>query len=404
MCLPDNFFGNETPKLRRLSLNGWHFKSWETPLLAGLTSLKLSSGVAPSVSIFLDALERMPRLSELDLHDVLPEVDASLEPRLVPLAHIKSLNLNASLKKVTGFLTHVSLPASANLDITCSVKVSEDISAYSSLANALNHWLSNPIPKASKGSRPKQNLTSTRSIKSIKLSHNHVSDFDLSCYFKRIDWYSNYSMVRTPSPLHLRVVGDSKRSIKELIKGLALSDVRAVSLELPLTVTELDQLGRLPSIQCVRAYDDGIPKFVQYLNNDPAMRPAKTVRSHNRRKKLSYFRSLKSISLISPNFEREESMGVPCAIKRQELLDLITMRYELGGEIEKLSIRDATNLDNYDIKLIKETCLNVEWDGCVDIISEEDDYVGEDHFFDEYDYDSDYGGPDFFPLGFYDIF
>jgi hypothetical protein len=406
ICLPDNFLGSETPKLQRLSLHGWRLTSWDMPLLSGLTSLKISSGVVPSASTFLDALEKMPRLAELDLQKVLPELDTFLEARVVSLAHLESLKLNTSLKRVTGLLSHVSLPAFTKLDLVCSADANEDISAYSNLTSALNRWVTTPASPNDLDSQRARGSTSTRSIKSIKLSQTYLYDFYVSFSFKKINWNSDRCESRTPSPsLELQVVGDPKRCAQEVIKGLSLSDVRTVSLELPLTDAELNLLGRLPNIQSVRARGESICKFIRYINNDPAMRPAKTPGAHNRRKKLSYFRSLRSISLVNPTFEYEEFMNRASAIDQEELMDLLTMRYELGGEIEKLSIRGATNLDTPDVELIREVCVNVEWDGCVEFESDEDDYDEEEHFFEEYyDDDSDFDAPDFFPLSFYDMF
>ncbi|KAH6915978.1 hypothetical protein BKA70DRAFT_1179256 [Coprinopsis sp. MPI-PUGE-AT-0042] len=402
LCLPDNFLGNETPKLRSLSLDGWRFKSWETPLLVGLTSLKLSTGVVPSASIFMDALEKMPRLVELDLQEVLPELNTLVEARVIPLAHLESLKLKASVKNVIGFLTHTSLSPSANLDLSCSANYDEDLQVYTNLSNAINHWLSNPTSVTASDALPKRRSTSNRSFKTIELRYNSLFAIDLTCHFKKLDFTSNNSKARVP--LHLQVSGDFGRGIKELFKGLSLSDVRAICLGLPLTETQLSQLGRLPNVESVRLFgEDSIHKFIRYLNNDPIMRPPKTPGAHNRRKKLSYFRSLKSISLVGPAFELEGTRPAS-AINVQELLDLLTMRYELGGEIEKLNIQDAYNLEYDDVELIKEICLDVDWDGLVEIMSDEDeDDDDEDHFSYDYDYDDGYGS-ELFSIGLYDMY
>ena len=98
--IPDTLFGGIAPRLFSLKLCHCNI-SWKSPLLKGLRSLKIyapSRHARPSLADWLDALDQMPQLKNLDLHSASPIVPPfPLDvKRTVTLPFLTDLNIYAS--------------------------------------------------------------------------------------------------------------------------------------------------------------------------------------------------------------------------------------------------------------------------------------------------------------------
>jgi hypothetical protein len=121
LFLPNNVFKGTTPRLSFLQLIGIEF-SWKSPLLRGLTHLKiyeLNHGNTLSVMDWLDALEEMPQLKEFVLHTTSPLPDGFMFPsdikRTTTLPALTHLDLSSAAGACALALAHLALPALTSL-------------------------------------------------------------------------------------------------------------------------------------------------------------------------------------------------------------------------------------------------------------------------------------------------
>ena len=119
--IPDTLFGGTAPRLFSLKLD-WCNISWKSPLLKSLRSLEIlvpSSDVRPSLTDWLDALDRMPQLKNLVLESASPT--APTFPfdikRTVTLPFLTDLKISSSAEDCALSLSHLVLPVLTELRI-----------------------------------------------------------------------------------------------------------------------------------------------------------------------------------------------------------------------------------------------------------------------------------------------
>ena len=119
--IPDTLFGGTAPRLFSLKLN-WCNISWKSPLLKGLRSLEIlvpSSDVRPSLTDWLDALDRMPQLKNLVLESaspIAPTFPFDIK-RTVTLPFLTDLKISSSAEDCALSLSHLVLPVLTELRI-----------------------------------------------------------------------------------------------------------------------------------------------------------------------------------------------------------------------------------------------------------------------------------------------
>ena len=123
--IPDALFDSTAPNLTSLELDGCGI-SWKIPLLKGLRTLKIKrSSKEVTLNDWLDALNEMPQLETLVLHDASPQVshDDQLisEPlRTVTLPSLTQFNISTSARNCALALVHIVLPALTSLHVTAA--------------------------------------------------------------------------------------------------------------------------------------------------------------------------------------------------------------------------------------------------------------------------------------------
>ncbi len=123
--IPDTLFDGTTPRLSYLKLHNCDI-SWKSLLLNGLKNLEIhtpSPDARPSLSVWLDALDQMPRLKTLALHSASPIAPpGALLPsgieRTVTLPFLAHLNISASARDCGLALAHLVLPVLTQLCFT----------------------------------------------------------------------------------------------------------------------------------------------------------------------------------------------------------------------------------------------------------------------------------------------
>ncbi|KAJ8516699.1 hypothetical protein ONZ45_g6018 [Pleurotus djamor] len=139
--LLDGLFGGKPcPSLRHLSLVGCKVP-WDSPLLAGLTSLFLNNQDRSTSDQLSDVLSRMPNLRDLHLTNCLPrQTDGPFRPRLPALSRLK---LEDASDLCSWFLQSLGPCDLEQLSIVTDLKmVSDGLPIYRYATRLLSHRLS----------------------------------------------------------------------------------------------------------------------------------------------------------------------------------------------------------------------------------------------------------------------
>ena len=119
--IPDNLFGGIAPRLVYLRLDNCGIR-WESPFLKGLRDLELylyPERARTTLNTWLDALNQMPQLERLSLHNGIPIYSRlPVEPGLaVILSSLTELDLSTSPHGCLVVLAHLILPALSRLSV-----------------------------------------------------------------------------------------------------------------------------------------------------------------------------------------------------------------------------------------------------------------------------------------------
>ncbi|KAA1468132.1 hypothetical protein DENSPDRAFT_373195 [Dentipellis sp. KUC8613] len=153
--LPESLLAGHAPNLRHLELSGCDIR-WSSPLLKGLRHLEildLSANRRPTMTEWLDALENMPYIEELMLHESTPitPLRRSAPPppsRTVTLTNLVQLDLSSKASSVASVLNHIHLPKVLALRVDCKSEVpdGEDVLPLVPLIARHSHGDQDPGP------------------------------------------------------------------------------------------------------------------------------------------------------------------------------------------------------------------------------------------------------------------
>ena len=143
VSIPDTLFDGTTPRLSFLELGNCVI-SWNSPLLKGLTFLDIRgphTGEMPSLSVWLDALDKMPQLKTLTLHSASPIAlsgpsRSSDVERTITLPFLTHLDISNSARNCGLALAHLVLPALTRL----CLKVTSDRKDGRDVQKVLPHF------------------------------------------------------------------------------------------------------------------------------------------------------------------------------------------------------------------------------------------------------------------------
>ncbi|KAH6917617.1 hypothetical protein BKA70DRAFT_1395324 [Coprinopsis sp. MPI-PUGE-AT-0042] len=261
--LPEGILADVAPKLRQLKLIQWVPVSWNCRLLSNLTHLKIDltttgeSSVAPLPGkVFLDMLERMPTLEELDLSMNLPEVyNATCAGRVVPLLASKKLRVNETLMKpLSGLLKHTTLGVDTVLQIWCTVeKDQHTASIVEDFASSLDSSWITGSPLSTQPRPPVAHIT----IRDLNVQYGG------SLYGTR-EAVEELVGINAQPPLQV-IVHRSQRAIALLWEALPLSQLQHLSLGHGGTQAHFASLTRFSTIRhlTLMSTSDGIIQYVK---------------------------------------------------------------------------------------------------------------------------------------------
>ena len=365
--VPSELFGDDTSQLRRLELTDCDL-NWASPLLRGLTHLKLHKTSIytsrPSTALFLDVLRQLPALRSLDLQDVLPEVrDGSSfasRQRIVILPPLKYLNISGSVAECSNALRHLSLSSSAVVKITC-----QRMTGSSDLSNILTFisGLWGAIPRAGK-----QHCCPIRSLM-VKIDNNTSRGLGLQT------WPTQLPKVECAIPsITLQFYG-ARDWRGDIAQGYVDKVIRETCAALPLdqlvmlgvaTDIQLEQrtwastFGKLASLSSIHVTEASLSSLVSAVTADTiSSNSAKWQSLHTVQAALLpgpavSFPSLRSLTIKNMWLNRKHADFIA-------LKDCLMKRSEKKVQMRSLKLYDCYPLSKECIKELEEIVVNVTY-------------------------------------------
>jgi hypothetical protein len=383
--LPETVLEGDFPYLRRLELTKCNI-GWDSPLLNDLTHLKIcdvSSIARSTTNQVLDALERMPALEVLDLHEALPLVPDEAVPlpvdRVVVLPRLTHIAISSSVPECANLLQQITIPDTATIKLLCKGTDTTDHD-FSAIFNILPH-----LGKAIKTDGDEkmfgqslhvlhvQNAMPTSLVVqgwSIGTTSRDIIPRSLPRIDLQLSW-PRYD----PSALQGVMTAACRALPLVHLRCLRLSHLDHVSLP-----AWADTFGNLSKLHTLHVVANSPHSLVDALCGLPSANTHKVTTSPVLRRRKSMvpavnFPQLRTLILEAANFN-EDSEGISLI----KLRDCLMTRCEYKAEIHELRLDDCSYVLYDDIELLKEVVVDVEWDGIeqgfTDDEADEDDYFG----------------------------
>ena len=361
--VPSELFGDDTSQLRRLELTDCDI-NWASPLLRGLTHLKLHKTSIytsrPSTALFLDVLRQLPALRSLDLQDVLPNGSSVVsQQRIVILPPLKYLNISGSVAECSNALRHLSLSSSAVVKLTC-----QRMTASSDLSNILTFisGLWGTIPRAGK-----QHCCPIRSLM-IKIDNNTSGGLGLQT------WPTQLPKVECAIPsITLQFYGAQDRRgdvvrymdkvIRETCAALPLEQLvmLGVSTDIQLEQrTWASTFGKLASLSSIHVTEASLSSLVSAMtadtisSNSAKWQSLHTVQAALLPRPAVSFPSLRSLTIKNIWLIRKHADFIA-------LKDCLMKRSEKKVQMRSLKLYDCYPLSKECIKELEEIVVNVTY-------------------------------------------
>jgi len=360
--IPETVLDGDLPYLRRLELTKCNI-SWDSSLLSDLTHLKIcdvSSVARSTINQVLDALERMPALEILDLHEALPLVPDGVTPtlpvdRIVALPRLSHIAISSSVPECASLLQRITIPDTATLKLACKGTDSTDHD-FSTIFSAL--------PRL-RGIRPDND----EKVFGKPLQVLHVQNAMPTSVLVQgwsIAPTSREVIPRSPPRIELQLSWPryDPSVLEEVMtaacKSLPLVHLRFLRLSHLDHVTPLawaDTFGTLPKLNTLHVIANSPYSLITSLCGPLADTQKVTTSPILRRRKPAInFPHLRTLILEAANF-KYKGMAV------DELRDCLMKRCEYKAEVQELRLDDCSYLLYEDVDLLKEIVVDVEWDG-----------------------------------------
>jgi hypothetical protein len=334
----------DTENLQRVELINCKI-SWDSRLLTGLTRLGLQLSLKANSSIIqvLQALQRMPALTNLFLEDSIPDdAERPFTYAVVDLSCLQVLTLSSGVGAVTAVLRHITFPRSAILNLCCEGNQSCQIDFPSFFFSLATKFLSTLV------------------IRSLSL---RAADYDeIEFYLWTTAPFQDCFPFSQFSQLHLVLKWPSSQPHSHE-KALACAfDVMNLSF---LTQLQIDTLyhidsqtlaktfGKLPQLERVCVQNSASSFLDALVYKTKAAEKSKTAYLNVSFPKLRY------IHLEDVGFFVTGSMGASVDM----LLDCLMERCERNAEVQTLRMDDCYDISYDEVERLKEVVVDVIWDG-----------------------------------------
>ena len=345
--IPEDFLC-DTERLQSVELTNCKI-SWDSQLLTGLTRLVLQVYLKADSSILqvLQALQRMPALTELRLLNSIP--DKSEGPSTYPfvdLPCLRLLSISSGVGALTTVLHHITFPRSTILNLICDENQFTQI-GFSNFFSVL-----------------RTKFLSTLVIRSLGLEvQNNSKTHGLIFYLRNQDCFPFPQISQLQSQLVLIWPSSQPHNhVKALTCAFDamslyfLTDLQISTEDCIDSQTWVKTFGKLPQLEQVRVEDTlSLDSFLEALVYKTKAADKSKIANRN-----VSFPKLRCIHLERIEFESVDM-----------LLECLMERCERNTEVQVLRLEDC-DISPDEVERLKEIVVDVIWDGREKGFSEED--------------------------------
>jgi hypothetical protein len=339
----------DTERLQRVELTNCKI-SWDSRLLTGLTYLNLQLEVSlkanSSIIQVLQALQRMPALTDLHLKDSIPDdAERPFTYAVVDLPCLRELTLSSGVGAVTAVLHHITFPNSAMVSLTCEGNQSIQIDFSSFFSFLATKFLSTLVVGYLSLRAPRYNeiefyLWTAALIQGcFPTSQTSLSQLRLV-----LKWPSSQP------PSH-------EKALAYAFDAMNLSFLTQLQIKASHHIdsqTLAKTFGKLPLLERVWVQSSTPIRFLEALvYKTKAAEKSKTAYLDVSFPKLRY------IHLEGTDFFARGPMRTSVEM----LLDCLMERCERNAEVRTLRLEDCSYLSSDDVKRLEEIVVDVIWDG-----------------------------------------
>ncbi|KAF8074861.1 hypothetical protein FPV67DRAFT_1445873 [Lyophyllum atratum] len=421
--LPETVLKGETPYLRKVDLQKCNI-SWDSSLLKSLTHLTIHDVIAsarPTTQQVMDALERMPSLEVLDLHDALPlapgaGISDSPPDHIIDLKQLTHLAITSTVPECVNLVSRITIPASARVHLSCS-----GTEATGSDFSGIMKIISNPRG-ASYRLGENDNQPERKAIRVLHVQHEAPISLVVHGWTNPLPPHEAHVRVNTPDiQLHLSWHHTPQTKVDAIAaticKAIPIAPLRSLRLAHVAGITKktwTTTFGLLPKLQSVHIAGESAHTFIAALRDEVPMESLTSpvtpggmlgVKRPNLRRRRStvptvYFPHLKSLTLEEVSFEEHVDTSAPF----DDLRNCIKERSERKADIQDLRLRECSYLYEEIVDVLEEFVPHVDWDGFENEASDDEALYGYDEMggyifggynYDDFDLDMDFGHPDF---------
>ena len=380
----DEDFLCDTEHLQRVELTNCKI-SWDSSLLTGLTRLTLEDSLKANSSIIqvLQALQRMPALTNLHLKDSIPDDSEGLfSYSVVDLPCLRFLNISSGVSALTAFLRHITFPSTASLILGCKENQSTEIDFSSFFSVLVTKFLSTLVI------RSLSSHAQTNGLEFYLWTTAPIPDCiqDCCCPPSHIS-QSRLQLVLAWPPSHLpSQLHNHKKALTCAFDAMSLpflAQLQISALDRIDAQTWVKTFGKLPLLERVCMQNSSPLSFLEAL----------VYKTKAAEKSKTAYRNVSFPKLRYVHLEGADFFGTsPMALSVDMLLDCLMERYERNAEIQTLCLDDCSYMSSDDVERLEEIVVDVIWDGLEqgfsEVDSEENDGEGsEDSDDDDLDID-----------------
>ena len=340
----------DTEQLRRVGLIRCGI-GWDSKLLTGLTSLGLEDSLNADTTIVqvLDALKRMPALTDLYLKDSIPNNSEGLSTYpVVDLPCLRALNISSDVGPLTDLLHHITFPQNTILNLVCKETQSTQINFSKFLSVLATRFLSSMEFRS-------------LSLRASDDNQTHGLEFFLWTNPTIQDCFPSHLFCQFQ--LHLVLAWpfqqphNHEKALTWAFDAMGftfLTQVQMSTLNIISSRTLVMTFGRLPLLEqvCVQSYTP-YPFFEALVYKRSTAEKSIAAYRTVAFPKLRYIH-LEGVSFYSRSLT---------TISVDRLLSYLMERCERNADVQMLRLDGCYYISSYGVERLKEIVVDVVWDG-----------------------------------------
>ncbi|KAG5716924.1 hypothetical protein E4T56_gene8536 [Termitomyces sp. T112] len=362
--LPDNLFGNHSPKLRMLRVDTLTLSAI-SPLMSRLTVFDLHMG-GVSLSHLMTILAGAPYLTNVKLRNPCSLVDTTMVHAHLP--HLQYMAISDNIRTVASIISCIVHPATIYLDVNIDGSKEEDVVASQALAQELGTYIADVVGlsitcgyrRAKVEIDYEADLQAYRPQAEVRFVHTEdiVAFVQTLCLHHlqvltlrtgNSDWGVLIANMPCLNVIRVHSVHWLRTVLKALLDGVSKDEIRNVHrLHEGVIRSHLEALQILDMLQH-ECYQE---KSLAFMLESASLVPGPL-----------RFPSLKSLELDMRDDYRRESTFDPFMYDCATLASILRLRSERGLPLEKLSVEHLYSAGDEYLTTIRDVVKSIYWNG-----------------------------------------